>query len=297
QQQQQQQEPDGTTEKTPVCKTSKVGPSLICPNCSSRFSTDSQLKKHQCAQSSKRANSCLECRKLLGNPQALRHHRRLQHADRPYGCALCDKTYRDASGLSRHRRVHMGYRPHSCNQCGKRFRDRSEVKRHEITHDKEKQEAKNQKSASRRRGLVGRNATSRTRASSGKVSCPHCPLSFNTEASLCNHLKVHFPEQKTYCCPICDLCFEMKEDLLNHWNSSKDKDLQHSPQNLPTGPPKCWVVLGYWVGFFPNPPWSGRTKSNQEMNPQGSVAPDPDPAEERPNGKRRVGKGRKAKDK
>ncbi|XP_069880406.1 zinc finger protein 57 homolog [Dipodomys merriami] len=318
--------------KTRVGKSSKAGPPFLCHSCGSCFSKRSQFYSHQCTHSHKRVNSCNQCRKLLGNPQALSYHRRLHHADRPFSCSLCDKTYRDASGLSRHRRVHMGYRPHSCPVCGKRFRDRSEVKRHQKIHRNKEPVAGNQKpvvktpvstagfqaptvrSRRRIRGLVDVNQTpgTRTRASSGRAfslasrsnsppakrsggkvfSCPHCPMTFNMEADLANHQKVHFPEQKTYCCPVCDLCFEVKEDLLDHWNSSKLKDLEPRPQYLGS-PPKCWVVLGYWLGFLSNPPWSGKTKSKQGMDLLGSMAPE----EGKPRRKKKVGKGRKAKDK
>ncbi|KAM9852141.1 uncharacterized protein ACBR49_005257 [Aulostomus maculatus] len=205
-----------------------------CPLCRQEFQFKVSVTKHMMLHSQESNFACKECNQTFPNSMALRLHQRCHAALKPYECPECGMVFKHYSVMEDHRRKHTdNARSHLCNICGKIFKYSSLLHQHQYLHTGQKPFrcpecgkkfafAQNMKAHCRQHRLRDNSPLSSAEKPSSKqtpvtvpeavrgkenthqseepkrtFSCPLCPQTYNTPATLRAHMLIHEAEYET----------------------------------------------------------------------------------------------------
>uniref|UniRef100_A0A6M2DLX0 C2H2-type domain-containing protein n=2 Tax=Xenopsylla cheopis TaxID=163159 RepID=A0A6M2DLX0_XENCH len=163
-----------------------------CTDCSKRFLSKNDLRKHSRTHSGERPYGCKDCGRRFRQAVALRNHITCHHSSsldektELFICEYCKKVFPLKERLSLHLRVHTGYKPYQCPNCPMRFARGGQLKQHSYTHS----------------GLR-------------PYKCKHCTATFTTSGNLKLHVNRHL-EVRDYTCHQCGKSFIRPDALRKH---------------------------------------------------------------------------------
>ena len=106
-----------------------------CQQCSKRFQSQSELKRHIRCHTGIRPFRCNTCGQMFSQRAHLQKHYRIHTGEKPYKCKFCEYRSIDSSNLKRHERTHTGEKPYQCNVCNKAFVDPRSLMKHNAKHE------------------------------------------------------------------------------------------------------------------------------------------------------------------
>ena len=159
-----------------------------CKDCTEKFATVHELKRHQRIHTGEATHICPTCSKsftYVGNMHA--HQRTMHPEEKHYVCQDCDEKFDLPSELKRHQRTHTGGAKHTCPTCNKSFTYASNMHTHQRTiHPEEKY-----------------------------YVCQDCDEKFDLPSELKRHRRIHTGKACNIC-PTCEKSFTSQGNLTAH---------------------------------------------------------------------------------
>lgn len=187
--------PYPTPGPTPV---PRKGKKHTCRFCSKRFSSPGKLAQHTLSHTGELPFACQHCNKKFNSKFKLVRHGLIHSETRPFSCPSCHKTFHRKDHLSNHERIHNPLKSvYICDKdnCKKQYTSQLSFKKHSALHSAEE----------------------------GNLQCKICNKTFDNQADIVYHLKVHAGSRtiknendKKFKCPNCDRKFFTGKDVRRH---------------------------------------------------------------------------------
>ncbi|KAM4697674.1 zinc finger protein 646 [Rhinophrynus dorsalis] len=105
---------------------------LSCDQCSSTFTSLSELTSHLETHKEERPYKCNQCDRSYRHAGSLVNHKKT-HQIGLYSCLICQKEYSNPMGLKNHLRTHSEEKRFQCDECGESFRMSRQLSSHRKT--------------------------------------------------------------------------------------------------------------------------------------------------------------------
>ncbi|XP_018653326.1 putative zinc finger protein [Schistosoma mansoni] len=213
-----------------------TGPiSCDAPNCSMKYFSEEDLKRHKLSQHSsvdkdpRRRHTCTfpGCSRSYSELNKLKEHLRTHTGERPYVCRKpgCGATFARLSGVKSHEITHVYVRkrskrlaqyPISMIECGKAFLKRNKFRDHIYRHTGVRPFVCDQCKAS---FVQKYELRCHTYVHLRVAQSINCEMSFYSRFNQMEHIRTHTGERPFTCPePHCNSTFKRRRDLRDHWS-------------------------------------------------------------------------------